>query len=115
MKDEGAEQRLEEEEGTMKSPALEVRGPSREVPQHRTVCIPLEREPAVGMVARPAWGKVECQGEPATRPTPEVQCGMNHTAHLSFQLMFRVSINKSGNKSNIQKKNSRKNVLYQLQ
>lgn len=53
MKDEGAEQRLEEEEGTMKSPVLEVRNPSKEVPQHRTVCIPLEREPAVGTVARP--------------------------------------------------------------
>lgn len=95
----------------MKSPALEVRNPSREVPQHRTMCIPLERELAVGMVASPAWGKVKCQGEPATKPAPEVQFGMNHTAHFSFQLVFCVSINRGSNKSNVQKKHSRKNFF----
>lgn len=58
MKDEGAEQ-LGEEEGTMKS-ALEVRDPSREVPQHRAICITLDRGLAVGMVANPTWGKVKC-------------------------------------------------------
>lgn len=86
MKDEEAEQRLGEEEGTMKSPALEVRDPSREVPQHRAMYIPLKRGLAVGMVAQPG-GILSAQSEPATKSAPEVQSGMNHTAHFSFQLV----------------------------
>lgn len=86
----------------MKSLALEVSEPCREVPQHRAMCIPLER-----------WlgGRSSAQGTPATKPAPEVQFEMNHTAHFSFQLVFGVSINTGGNKSNTQKKNSRKNFV----
>lgn len=53
-------QSLGEEEGTMKSPALEVSDPSREEPQHRAMCIPLESWLAVGMVASPTWGNIKC-------------------------------------------------------
>lgn len=56
-------------------------------------------------------GRSSAQGKPAIKLTPEVQFGMNHAAHFSFQLVFCVSINKGGNKSNVQKKNSRKNFV----
>lgn len=110
MKDEGAEQRLGEEEGTMKS--------ARRLENHSGKC------PSTGQFASPwrvgllwAWwpiqlgGRSSAQGKPAIKLTSEVRFGMNHTEHFSFQLVFCVSINKGGNKSNVQKKNSRKNFV----
>lgn len=83
----------------MKSPVPKISGPQLDFETHLgkclwvghvhgAMCIPLDG--GLAMVASPAWGSPSAQaaetwqGKPGTKPTPDVQFGMNQTPH--FQL-----------------------------